>query len=58
MKESRRTTSPPASREKQMALARSYAKKTLCQCDQACPSMDTSGKKEQTKAENNMEKIN
>ncbi|KAL9982593.1 hypothetical protein ACROYT_G004655 [Oculina patagonica] len=31
-------------------LARPYAEKALCQCHQACPSMDTSGKKEPRKA--------
>ena len=40
-----------------MALVGSYSEKAFCQYDQACPSMDTSGKKELRKAQNNMEKI-
>lgn len=51
------STNSPPNQEKEMVLAGLYSEKTICLCDQACPLMDTSGKEELGKAQNNMEKI-
>lgn len=40
-----------------MALADLYSEKAFSQCDQECPSLDTSEKKEPGKTQHNVEKI-